>query len=452
MIKEEQTAEMNKLIKKIKRIFSMIQTGYNGGSFDKVLKYIEQEEELIKRFQGDLPREIKDLHTRWLFLRSLIYANNGNVALSFEYANELLMVGQLYNHKRGILYGTHALGEYYWHSGDLDKASVYMDRAIRLTEENLNDLWDFTNLADQLRGATLVSIDKEDLKRAKKYFKRLEEIWELKPGYFMNDIYRLTKGYILKSSMRFRDRAMAEDLFRESLEETHSLFYYKLLALTGLCELLLIELRFSNDSNIISEIKPLIEKLIGMAQQSGLNYWLIEAYILHGKLALIMFDIENSRRYLTQARRMAERFGFIGLADEIMGLHESMMERLDTWEQMEKIDVPLSERMELARLDDHLKGKFRSRMMKMERIIEGEVTVYKGSQSCLVCKGSAGGFNFYICPTCDSLYCKACTQAVIELENQCWSCNSPIDASKPVKPYKPEIVGDSNKSKKPKKY
>ena len=210
-------------------------------------------------------------------------------------------------------------------------------------------------------------------------------------------------------------------------------------------------MRVSNDINIISEIKPLLEKLIGMAQHSGLYYFLIEAYILHGKLALIMFDIESSRRYLTQARRMAERYGYIGLAEEIEDLHETIMEKLDTWEQLEKADAPLSERMELARLDDHLKGKFRTRMMKMERISEGEVTVYKGSQPCLVCKGSAEGFNVYVCPSCNSHYCKACAQAVIELENQCWSCNSTIDASKPVKPYKPIIVGDK-KSKKPKKY
>ena len=72
-----------------------------------------------------------------------------------------------------------------------------------------------------------------------------------------------------------------------------------------------------------------------MAQKSGLYYSLIEAYILHGKLALIMFDIASSRRFLTQARRMAERYGYIGLAEEITGLHKAMMERLDTWKQME---------------------------------------------------------------------------------------------------------------------
>ena len=161
---------------------------------------------------------------------------------------------------------------------------------------------------------------------------------------------------------------------------------------------------------------------------------------MHGKLALIMFDIESSRRYLTKAQRMAESYGFIGLADEIAGLHEDLMESLDTWEQLEKNNAPLSERIELARLNDHLKGKFRTRMMKMERVSKEEVTVYEDLQTCLVCKGSAGGFNIYVCPRCKSIYCKACVQAVIDLENQCWSCNSPIDASKSVKPFKPKIL------------
>jgi hypothetical protein len=152
-----------------------------------------------------------------------------------------------------------------------------------------------------------------------------------------------------------------------------------------------------------------------------------------------------------QARRMAERHGYIGLADEIAGLYEAMMERLDTWEQMEKTDAPLSERMELARLDDHLKGKFRTRMMQMERVTK-EVTVYEDLQTCLVCKGSAGGFNIYVCPTCKTIYCKICAQAVTDLENQCWSCNSPIDTSKPVKPYKPKIEVGDIMDKQPKKY
>ncbi len=36
-MKEEQTAEMNKLIKRIKRVYSIIVLGYMGGEYNKVL-------------------------------------------------------------------------------------------------------------------------------------------------------------------------------------------------------------------------------------------------------------------------------------------------------------------------------------------------------------------------------------------------------------------------------
>jgi len=31
-----------------------------------------------------------------------------------------------------------------------------------------------------------------------------------------------------------------------------------------------------------------------------------------------------------------------------------------------------------------------------------------------------------------------CAQALKDLENICWSCNNPIDPSKPIKPYEKE--------------
>ena len=36
------------------------------------------------------------------------------------------------------------------------------------------------------------------------------------------------------------------------------------------------------------------------------------------------------------------------------------------------------------------------------------------------------------------MYCENCAQALTDLENICWSCNAPIDPSKPIKPYEKE--------------
>ena len=67
-----------------------------------------------------------------------------------------------------------------------------------------------------------------------------------------------------------------------------------------------------------------------------------------------------------------------------------------------------------------------------DHFTEEEVTFHREKKICLVCKGRLAKFN-YMCPNCDALYCMNCAQALINLENVCWVCNSPIDETKPVK-------------------
>ncbi|MFX1338925.1 MAG: hypothetical protein ACFFDK_09975 [Promethearchaeota archaeon] len=80
---------------------------------------------------------------------------------------------------------------------------------------------------------------------------------------------------------------------------------------------------------------------------------------------------------------------------------------------------------------------FRISRTRPEKITEEEVSISKEKKICLVCKGKVSR-AVYICPKCDALYCNNCSQALSNLENACWVCNTPFDESKPVKPYKKE--------------
>ena len=71
------------------------------------------------------------------------------------------------------------------------------------------------------------------------------------------------------------------------------------------------------------------------------------------------------------------------------------------------------------------------------RITEEEVISHIEKKICLVCKNKILKFT-YICPECEIFYCMNCAQAIANLENVCWVCNTPIDESKPVKPFKEE--------------
>ena len=70
-----------------------------------------------------------------------------------------------------------------------------------------------------------------------------------------------------------------------------------------------------------------------------------------------------------------------------------------------------------------------------DNITEEEISISKEKKICLVCKGKVIGLT-YICTECEAFYCVNCAQAISNLENQCWACNTPIDSSKPVKEIK----------------
>jgi hypothetical protein len=75
---------------------------------------------------------------------------------------------------------------------------------------------------------------------------------------------------------------------------------------------------------------------------------------------------------------------------------------------------------------------------KPESISEEEVIFHREKKICLVCKGKVGGFNTFICTKCDALYCQNCATHLSDLENQCWVCDTPLDKSKPSRPYPKE--------------
>jgi general stress protein 26 len=74
-----------------------------------------------------------------------------------------------------------------------------------------------------------------------------------------------------------------------------------------------------------------------------------------------------------------------------------------------------------------------------KRITEEEVIFHKEKKICLVCKKEILKFN-YVCPKCEIFYCMNCGQALVNLENACWVCNTPIDESKPSKSFDVDLV------------
>ncbi len=442
----------DKLLRKLKRIYAMTDMLYTFGNYDKSLKYFEKNQNLFVSLPKELRKEAEQLHCELLMLITIIFSYRGDLIRSFEVVKKILKIAEEIDDKYCLSLAMYGYGRYYWLSGDLIQSLKYLDRAIELGKD-INEpgkyLWFLSLIMITIR----VAIMKGDLNIARKYFKQVEITEEEKKKSLFTTLqhkrmYEMSKALILKSSNRFRDRAMAQELFKEIFEDENTVFNNRLLSLVDLCELLITELRITNDLNVVEEIKPMIAKLLDFAQLINSFYYLIEVNIIKAKLALINFEINNARRFLTQGQRMAERHGYTNLAIEIAELHKELIKHSETWDYLKEIDAPVSKRMELARLSENLNELIRVQMSTKTQVYEKNVTVYKERKQCLVCLGEIEGFENYICPNCNSIYCKKCAKALIEIENVCWSCESPIDKAKPVKFVKKEKEKVNSKNKK----
>ncbi|TKJ19518.1 MAG: hypothetical protein CEE43_15275 [Promethearchaeota archaeon Loki_b32] len=321
----------------------------------------------------------------------------------------------------------------------------YLKQSLALNRELGQD----RSAAFNLINITINLIDNNDLERAKQYLNDLEQMEICSKDNFINLWYRFCKAYLLKTSLRAPNRGEAEVILKQILDEEFDDYELNVWTLLKLCELLLIEVRTLNDLGILEEVETLIAQLLDLAEKSQSYHLLTEINFLKGKIALLTLDMKEARKSLTQAQRIAERWGFNQLATKISLEHDKLRNQLSMWDDLREEEISLSDRIKLAGMDEHMEHLLRNRATLTTQVKEEQITVHKERKICLVCKGDILGF-MYAC-SCDALYCEKCARALSEIENVCLVCNTPIDITKPIKPYKEEEVGKKDIVKEPHK-
>ena len=397
------------------------------GELDRALKYAERSLALAKESSK------KYYIASSLFIMGVIYGIQGELDRSIRcHEQSIVLHKELNNKVMFIAYILTRLSNSYKMRGELDRALECIEQSMDLNRE----LGRMTRLANDHHDLIQILIDKGDLERAQQYLHDFEQLNTQLKDKQINLRYLLAKALVLKTSPRALNRGKAEEILTQILEEEDLHYDITIGALLNLCELLIIELRMINDVEVLEEINLLIAQLLNIAEKSNSYSTLAETCFLQSKLSLLTFDIKKAQRFLTQAQQIAEKFGLNQLAVKIANENEELLRKLDLWEKLKEEDAPMSDRMELARLDEKIVRMIQKRPLLTVQVSEEKIAVSKEKKICLVCRGEVLRFS-YICE-CGAIYCGNCAQALTNLENVCWACEVPIDYSKPVKPYKKE--------------
>ncbi|MFX1469279.1 MAG: tetratricopeptide repeat protein [Promethearchaeota archaeon] len=321
------------------------------------------------------------------------------------------------------------MGNIYYLKGDLIQALKFFEKSIEISIESA---W-FGNLGWVYLNIIKLLLDKDNIKQAQEYLDYFKLFKENADNTQVNSLYELSKARILRSSGKIRDLVKTEENLKEILdneEYTHIITQ----TLVELCDIFLEELRITNDLMILKDVEPYIAQLIEKSERSN-SYWLLaETTLLKAKLEMLQINMANARKYLTQAQQIAERFSLNQLVSRITNEKDDLLKKLDLWKKLKEMDAPMSDRFELARLDEQIKRMVKKQVELTHHVTVEKVAISKEKKICLVCRGEVLRYS-YICE-CGAIYCDNCAQALTNLENVCWACDISIDYLKPMKRFK----------------
>ncbi|MHA2038001.1 MAG: tetratricopeptide repeat protein [Promethearchaeota archaeon] len=370
-------------------------------------------------------------------LSSTIHLFEGNYEEALEHCKQGLSVKGIAGRPKITLLRNSAVIHYY--KSEMNKVLEYRQQAVSLAEKlnirdllipNLNDLGFcyrvmgrillaketfervlilsekggyFLEMARALMGLIWLYIGENSREDANRYFSRLSKLYDQKKNEVdISNEYLFSKANLMKTSPRMRDHVEAQALFKQLIEnpdeeneggiKTLRRFSKENLVfdMGHLCDLLLEELSIYNNPDILDEIIPLMWKMLEMAKEMRNYHWLAETKLLQAKLALIQTDIEEARKLMVGAQRIAELHGLTLLASKISSEHDKLLTQIDTWDNYKNNNAPMRDRIKLASTEDVLER------LQGERAVEPTESV--DEQSILLMILAEGGVLVFSYP------------------------------------------------------
>ncbi len=329
------------------------------GEIDRALFYIDQCLEIAKLMQNQTI-------IVWSFLNlSVIYGEKGELDNCIRYTKKACKIFKRLNNKSHFSATLNNLGCIYTQKGEFDRAQRYFTRSLALYE----DIGESQGICVVLDSLIRLTLEKSDFKQAYLYFNRLKQVYKKeKHQKLINLLFRFNKALILKKDPQVFNLTKAKNLLEQIINEEIINFSVYIATLLELCDLLLINLKDTNDLKLLDMIQPHVNQLIENAKKYHSYSLLTETYLLQAKLELITLDLNEAQRTLIKAHHIAEKYGLKLLILRTLNEQDELQKHLDKWERFKNSKAVIAERIELARLDEQLLRMLRKRVY-LEKVI-----------------------------------------------------------------------------------
>ncbi len=339
-------------------LFIMANVHFIKGELDLSIMYAEQCLEIVKRLKNRFRA------ARTLNILGSNYQLKGDFNRSIKFYKESLELFKEFNNKLIMANILNSLASCYRMKGELNNALNSIEQATKIYKETST----LALVASNYQLLIQILIDMMEIERAQNTFREFEQLDSNIDYKDISSMVLLSKALLLKTSSRALNRGKAEEILKGLLENKKLRYDLHIEILLNLSELLITDLQITHEEELLKEIKLLIAQLLELSEKSR-SFWVLgETYLLQTKLALINFELDKARRFLTQGQKVAEKYGLTLLARKISNEHDQMLQQLDTWEKKRDSKAPLTERIELSRLNEQMEGMVKRRIGKLPKL------------------------------------------------------------------------------------
>lgn len=300
----------------------------------------------------EIAEEFKNDFQRYYPLSNIgiYYYNKGDLENSFKYHIRALEVAQKTENTSNIASEYREISQLYRARGDYSQALGYLEDSLKLRIDVGNPIW----ITFTLIYLVELSLDLENTEMALKYSNQLKSLASETRSTLVDQITRTSIGLIHKKSSRLKDKAAAIDIFRQIVEEEIIDYDNTVNSILYLCELLIFELKLTNEDEVLIELHFLTAKLIQMAEANNSYSLICEILGLQSNIALIEGNVPHALKLLDGAVNLAETNKSHIIANKFSKHKNALIKQTEAWNKTIESKNPMVDRMDLSNIEEYL--------------------------------------------------------------------------------------------------
>lgn len=255
------------------------------------------------------------------------------------------------------------IAEIYHYKGEYQKSLQNYLQSQELFEETHNVLF----LAKLYHQLITLHLEYDQIEKALTVLDLLKGLQKEAPtNDYIQMIYNYSQGLIFKTKERLLDKFHAAINFNDIVNGPIIDNEITVQAILNLTDILLLEIRLSNNELILEDINNYCIKIKNIATSQNSIALLIQGYLLESKLKLLDYKITDAKVALGKAIFLAQQHGIIKFEFLASQELDKLLQSEEEWEDLQERRAPLKDRLDLTGIEETLSSLTRKREEEFE--------------------------------------------------------------------------------------